>query len=182
MTSSTTWKKSPQNHHGIFLTPTSKIEITKLIGSLKSKNSSGHDGISNRILKGITHSISEPLSIIFNRSMEEGIFPSEMKKADTVPLYKSKAKDDKNNYRPISLLTISKLLEKVMHNRTYSFLIKYDQIYNGQYGFRKGHSCQDAIAELIGEIVKNRSMCRILTTQINMYVLVKCIMSKIKFK
>ena len=84
------------------------------------------------------------------------VFPTEMKKADTVPLYKSKDKDDKNNYRPISLLlTVSKLLEKIMYNRTYNFLTKYNQIYNSQYGFRTGHSCQDAIAELIGEIAKN---------------------------
>ena len=79
-----------------------------------------------------------------------------MKKADTVPLYKSKAKDDKNNYRPIALLlTISNLLEKVMYNRTYNFLTKFNQIYKSQYGFRKGHSCQDAIAELVGAISKN---------------------------
>ena len=37
----------------------------------------------------------EPLNIIFNKSLEEGVFPTEMKKADTVPLYKSKDKDDK---------------------------------------------------------------------------------------
>ena len=145
--------KIPKNDHSIFLTPTNKIEIEKLIGTLKNKNSSGHDGISNRILKGITKSIIEPLSIIFNKSMQDGVFPTEMKKADTVPLYKSKAKDDKNNYRPISLLlTISKLLEKVMYNRTYNFMTKFNQIYNSQYGFRKVHSCQNVIAELIGEI------------------------------
>ena len=83
--------KIPQNNHSIFLTPTSKTEMIKLIGSLKNKNSSGHDGISNRILKGITQSISEPLSMIFNKSLEEGVFPSEMKKADTVHLYKIKS-------------------------------------------------------------------------------------------
>ena len=62
---------------------------------MKNKNSSGHDGISNKILKGITESIVELLNIIFNKSLEEGVFPTEMKKADTVPLYKSKDKDDK---------------------------------------------------------------------------------------
>ena len=148
--------KIPKNDHSIFLTPTSKTEITKFIGSLKNKNSSGHDGISNRISKGITHSLNEPLTIIFNKLMQEGVFPTEMKKADTVPLYKSKAKDDENNYRPISLLlTISNLLEKVMYNRTYNYLTKFNQIYKSQYEFRKGHSCQDAIAELVGEISKN---------------------------
>ena len=148
--------KIPNNQHSIFLTPTTRTEIIKLIGSLKNKNSSGHDGISNKILKGITNSISQPLSIIFNKSMEEGVFPTEMKKADTVPLYKSKAKDEKNNYRPISLLlTMSKLLEKVIYKRTYKFLTKFDQIYASQYGFREEHSCQDAIAEMIGSIAKN---------------------------
>ena len=149
-------QKIPPNDYSIFLTPPSKTEITKLISSLKNKNSSGHDGISNKILKGITESIVEPLNIIFNKSMEEGVFPTEMKKADTVPLYKSKDKDDKNNYRPISLLlTVSKLLEKIMYSKTYNFLTKYNQIYSSQYGFRTGHSCQDAIAELIGEIARN---------------------------
>ena len=66
-------QKIPPNDYSIFLTPTSKTEITKLISSLKNKNSSGHDGISNKILKGITESIVEPLNIIFNKSMEEGI-------------------------------------------------------------------------------------------------------------
>ena len=123
---------------------------------MKNKTSSGHDGISNKILKGITESIAHPLSIIFNKSMEEGVFPTEMKKADTVPLYKLKAKDDKNNYRPISLLlTVSKLLEKIMYSRTYNFLIKFSQVCNSQYGFRTGHSCQNAMAELIGEITRN---------------------------
>ena len=118
-------QKIPPNDHSIFLTTTNKTEITKLISSLKNKTSSGHDGISNKILKGITDSIVEPLNIIFNKSLEEGVFPTEMKKADTVPLYKSKDKDDKNNYRPISLLlTVSKLLEKIMYNRTYNFLTK----------------------------------------------------------
>ena len=149
-------QKIPKNDYSIFLTPTSKTEIIKLISFLKSKNSSGHDGISNRILKGITEGVSEPLNIIFNKSLEEGVFPTEMKKADTVPLYKSKAKDNKNNYRPILLLlTFSKLLEKIMYSRTYNFLTKYNQIYTSQYGFRTGHSCQDAVAELIGEITRN---------------------------
>ena len=42
--------KIPNNQHSIFLTSTTKTEITKLIGSLKNKNSSEHDGISNKIL------------------------------------------------------------------------------------------------------------------------------------
>ena len=104
--------------HDVFLLLNGRLYLPFLISPNRkfNKNSCGHDGISNKILKGITESIVEPLNIVFNKSVEEGVFPTEIKKADTVPLYKSKDKDDKNNYRPISLLlTVSKLLEKIMY-------------------------------------------------------------------
>ena len=66
-----------------------------------------------------------PLSIIFNKSLSVGTFPDKMKLADTVPLYKGKDKSVVDNYRPISLLiTLSKLLEKLVHKRIYNFLDK----------------------------------------------------------
>ena len=80
-----------------------------------------------------------------------------MKKADVVPLYKASDQQETNNYRPISLLlTISKLLEKIMYKRTYSFLETGNQIYISQYGFRTSHSCENAICELVSEIIKSK--------------------------
>ena len=67
-------------------------------------------------LKDIKLSVVVPLSIIFNMSLNEGSFPNKMKVADTVPFFKGKDRSLVDNYRPISLLiTISKLLEKLMH-------------------------------------------------------------------
>ena len=80
-----------------------------------------------------------------------------MKLAEVVPLYKSKEKYLTNNYRPISLLIIiSKLFEKEVYKRTYSFLQATNQLYDSQYGFLEGHSCKNAISELVGEILKNK--------------------------
>ena len=74
--------------------------------------------------------MSNPLSIIFNKSLEEGVFPEDMKLADVVPLFKSKDRNECTNYRPISLLlTISKLLEKIVYRRTYKFLERHDNLY-----------------------------------------------------
>ena len=89
------------------------MEIETIINNLAPKKSSGHDGISNKLLKDIGSALCYPLQIIFNKSLELGRFPDIMKLADVVPLYKNKGKDYCTNYRPISLLlTISKILEK----------------------------------------------------------------------
>ena len=82
-----------------------------------------------------------------------------MKSADVILLYKSKSKENPVNYRPISLLiTISKLLEKIIYKRTYSFLEDTDQIYHSQYGFRSKYSCEQAVSELLGKIVKKKEI------------------------
>ena len=79
-----------------------------------------------------------------------------MKKADIIPLFKSN-EHECTNYRPISLLlTISKLLEKIMYRRTYNFLENTGQLYNSQYGFRQGHSCENAVSELLSDIIKGK--------------------------
>ena len=147
----------PQNDQSIFLEPTSEKEIMELITDLIPKNSSGYDNLSNRLLKKLLPALIDPLTIVFNKSLAEGIFPEAMKKADVVPLYKSKDHQDSNNYRPISLLlTLSKLLEKIMYKRTYSFLESSGQIYKSQYGYRTAHSCENAICELVSEIIKGK--------------------------
>ena len=80
-----------------------------------------------------------------------------MKLADISPLFKSKLDNEANNYRSISLLmTISKVLEKNVYQRTYCFMEKTGQIYNSQYGFRSQHSCESAVAELASEIIKGQ--------------------------
>ena len=89
-------------------------DIKKIISALPAKTSSGHDGISNQLLKQLNSSISYSLSIIFNQSLSGGVFPEKMKLAEIVPLFKGKEEDMVVNYRPVSLLmTISKVLEKI---------------------------------------------------------------------
>ena len=146
-----------QTPESLFFSPTTQYELRALIKKLPMKTSSGHDNISNILLKRLSESVIVPLNIIFNKSLEEGIFPEDMKLADVVPLFKCKDRNECTNYRPISLLlTISKLLEKVVYSRTYSYLEKHNKLYVSQYGFRAGHSCENAINELVSEIVKRQ--------------------------
>ena len=143
------------NKSSLFLEPTCKKEVKRIVSTLPAKTSSGHDNISNILLKEIIDPLANILVDVFNKSMATGIFPSIMKLAEVVPLYKSKEHYLENNYRPISLLmTISKILEKIMYTRVYSFLQDTGQIYDNQYGFRANHSCEHAVGQLVGSVVK----------------------------
>jgi hypothetical protein len=100
--------------------PVSEAEVKTIIMSLKPKNSTGYDGIPNKILNHCVHSISKPLTYIFNCSLTTGIFPERCKFAIVRPIYKKerrrRRKKEMNNYRPISLLTaMSKILEIIMY-------------------------------------------------------------------
>ena len=106
----TDYLNNPTQHHFNFNTIT-ESETLSIISKLKSKNSSGKDEISNKLLKSIKDAIAKPLTIIINQSLKTGVFPDALKIAKVKPLYKKGDNFCLNNYRPISLLpTISKIL------------------------------------------------------------------------
>ena len=150
--------KMLQNANSMVMKLTTQCEIEQLISKLPNKTSHGHDMISNDLLKLLGRSISYPLAIIFNQSITEGIFPDQMKMAEVIPLYKGKDSDQIINYRPIYLLiTISKVLEKLIYKRTIKFIDKYGLLYDSQYGFRSKRSCEHAILELVGNILDSKN-------------------------
>ena len=133
-------------------------EVEKIIMDLPNKTSHSHDKISHILLKELCKSILFPLCAIFNQSLAEGNFPDEMKKAEIIPLYKGKEFDKVVNYCPVSLLvTISKVLEKVVHKRVYRFLKKHKLLYDSQYGFRSKRLCEQAIIELVSSILQAKN-------------------------
>ena len=133
----------------IFWSPCNKDKIAKLIINLPNKTSSGFDNISNFLLKKLQPSVINIHKQIFNESIVTGELPSFMKHAEIVHLFKGGKSYFSSNYRPISLLiTISKILEKLVYSHTYNFLNDNGLIYNSQYGFRSNHSCEHAIQNL----------------------------------
>ena len=107
----------------------------------------------------ISQPISLPLCLIIDESCTSGIFPDNLKLAKVITLYKKGPRDNPNNYRPISLLSIfSKIIEKIMHERQYRFLGTSNILYPLQFGFREKHSTLDAIigmTETIKEAIEN---------------------------
>ena len=131
-------------------------QVTKYINELKSKSSSGQDGISSIMLKHIAKIISPSLCFIINQSLITGIVPDSMKTAKISPIFKKDDPHLTDNYRPISLLPIiSKVLEKVVFKQVYEYFSRNKLLYKNQYGFRKKHSTELAGLELNDIIVQN---------------------------
>jgi hypothetical protein len=132
---------------------TNSSEVINTCSLLKPKLSCGIDCISTKLLIGVVDIVCNPLVYVFNLSFKTGCFPSALKIAKVVPIYKGGNQTLLVNYRPISILSaVSKLLERIMYNRMISFSDKNNLISNSQYGFRKGRSTQDAVAKLVNFI------------------------------
>ena len=112
-----TWKR--RRFFSLYLEPVTEAEIRRLIMSLKS-SAPGYD-IRSSILNMSLPFICTPLTYISNLSLQEGVFPGELKIANVIPLFKSDDPELFNNYRPVSLLcTVSKVFERIMYNRLLS--------------------------------------------------------------
>ena len=107
----------------------------------------------SNLLIEFSNYLIQPLVFIINTSLQEGVFTNYNKVADVCPIYKKNDRTKCENYRPISLLSnISKLFERVMFNRPESFLRDSNILYNLQFGFRKNHSTNHALVNIVEDI------------------------------
>jgi hypothetical protein len=142
-------KAFPRKFPGVKTIATTKTEIKSIIHSLKAKNSSGYEGITNKILNVCASRIGYPLTHIYNHSLLTGIFTNCLKISIVRPLHKKDDKMNMPNYRPISLLTtFSIILEKVMYNRLSHYLQTNNVLVPEQFGFRKGISTEHTVFKL----------------------------------
>ena len=124
-----------------------------VIDNLENKNSSGHDGYSNKLLKTIKGDISQSLTFIINQILTTGIFFDDFKLSKVIPLFKKRDFSYLINYRLISLLpTISKIFERVIHEQMYGYFNKFKLLAEQQYGFCKQHSTEYAAVKLIDHV------------------------------
>lgn len=84
----------------------SESEILTTFQSLNPSKSPGPDGITSHLLKELAPEISSSITCIFNKSLNEGSFPSKWKDCNLMPVFKADQKDIFSNYRGIALLPI----------------------------------------------------------------------------
>lgn len=130
--------------------------IQHMLSRLCIRKASGLDKISAEILRLAAPVISGPLSIIFNQSIQTGIFPDKWKNAKVFPVHKGNAKDDPNNYRPISVLpVVAKVFEKLVYDQVYHYLNENNILSQFQSGFRSANSTVTALLQATENWYKN---------------------------
>ncbi len=128
-------------------------EVCKILKGLNISKATGPDGVGNRILKECAESLAVPLTDLFNRSMLEGIFPDSWKLSHISPVYKKAFRHIKENYRPVSLLScLSKVMERIVFNALYSFLMKFGLLTERNSGFKERDSTINQLIHLCHRI------------------------------
>ena len=118
----------------------SPSKIRDLLKKINSNKAMGPDGIHGNILKNCAVSLAYPLSILFYLSYNYGSIPREWKLANVVPIHKKGAKENIENYRPISLTClIMKTFERIVKDKI--LVITSNKLDNRQHGFLSKKSC-----------------------------------------
>ena len=139
--------------NSIYMSPTSADEIEEVVKNFQNDKSSD---IPVLIMKKSSKYISSHLAAFLNRFMETGCFPSILKTGKITPIYKKDDPQKLDNYRPVSVIPIfSKIFEKVIYNRLYSFLTSMNVIYDKQFGFRKNHSTTHAVNYSVNKLLND---------------------------
>lgn len=149
--------------NSLFVQPTTEREISNIINNMSNKRSFGVDDIPPLLIKACSNELTPPLTKLINISLTEGKFPEKLKYAKIIPIYKKGGNAlEPSAYRPIALLpSISKIFEKVMANRIYTFLEKYELLDVNQYGFRQKRSTTLATYNYVQKIYSylNQRQC-----------------------
>ena len=115
-----------------------------------------YEDISFNVLKKCFSSLCEPLKYLFNLSIEKKIFSDDLKMSKVTSIYKANDKGDLSNCRPIPVLScFAKILEPILYNRLYQYLTENKIFYSKQFGFQTGHSTEQAIVQLIDQILES---------------------------
>ena len=140
--------------NSLFLTPVTPLEVKDIIDALNPSKSVGPNSIPIKLLKIVGCSISPLLALLINHSFQSSIYPDTFKIAKVISL-KKRNPELPSHYRPISLLSIfSKIFEKLMYKRLYSFLEVHNILYSLQFAFQENHSIDHVLVSLT-ESVKN---------------------------
>ena len=116
-------------------------DVYQVLIHLDISKACGPNLLSPHLFKEAAPVISPSLAGLFNKSIQDGSLPEDWVSANIAPVFKRGNKHLISNYQPISLTSIvSKVLERLIHHKLYSFLEQQEVISHTQFGFHKRRS------------------------------------------
>ena len=138
------------------LSPVCEAEVNKELENIDASKSCGHDNIMPRVVKYLPAELTVPLTYIIRLTFITGKIPVDLKTSIIAPVYKAGDNKQLNNYRPISLLPC---FSKVLIN----YVNKIGILNEHQFGFRKNHSTNFALIDLVNRItnvlIRSQRIC-----------------------
>ncbi len=134
------------------------VELVKDLIKKMPHSSPGSSGISIKVLKLLPDCFPAIFTKLFNYCISTNSIPDDWKMALVTPLFKKGESTSLNNYRGISVLSpIAKIFEKILASQITNYFENNNLFTPHQHGFRKNHSCESALHELISDINKARN-------------------------
>lgn len=110
------------NNSSFHMKPVKPSEIENLVLKRDKKSSTDFHELNFSFVQNIILSISSILSLLYNKCIDNYVYPDILKSSKVIVLYKKGDKTNCSNYRPISLISqFSKIFEKILQSRFFPF-------------------------------------------------------------
>ena len=80
--------------------------VMLMIKNLDFKKATGYDNIPGKLIKVANRGLANPLCNLINHSIKLKCFPCIMKSAEVTPVYKKENNLKRDNYSPVSIITV----------------------------------------------------------------------------
>uniref|UniRef100_A0A803U0W5 Reverse transcriptase domain-containing protein n=1 Tax=Anolis carolinensis TaxID=28377 RepID=A0A803U0W5_ANOCA len=135
-------------------TPLDKEDVARILAVAKPTTCS-LDPCPSWLVKSCLEGLLDPLSNIINGSLEQGVFPDNLKEARVRPLLKKPSLDPMTlaNYHPVSNLQfLGKMIERALLGQLQQFLDDTAGLDPFQSGFRPGHGTEAVLVAITDEL------------------------------
>uniref|UniRef100_A0A803SVN4 Reverse transcriptase domain-containing protein n=1 Tax=Anolis carolinensis TaxID=28377 RepID=A0A803SVN4_ANOCA len=137
-------------------TPLDKEDVARILAVAKPTTCS-LDPCPSWLVKSCLEGLLDPLSNIINGSLEQGVFPDNLKEARVRPLLKKPSLDPMTlaNYHPVANLTfLGKVIERAVLGQLQQFLDDTAGLDPFQSGFHPGHGTETVLVAITDELCR----------------------------